>query len=349
MKDIQIASGKIGPKHSCFIIAEAGSNHNGELETAKELIKVAAEAGADAVKFQNFKAAKIYPRTAGKSDYLKSSKSIYRIIEEMEMPDEWVPELAGFCRQQGIIFCSSPFDEDSADLLEPYVPFFKIASYEMTHVPLVRHVAGKGKPMIISTGTADLEEVKKMVEVVRETGNDQLALMQCTAKYPAPLEALNIGAIPTMIEEFGLPVGLSDHSRDPIIGPVAAIGAGAAVIEKHFTLSNDLPGPDHIYALEPDELRQMVAAIRQAEAAMGTGEKKTLQVEKELRDFARRYIFTTRQIRRGEEFTPANLAILRKGKLPAGLPPERWESVLGKRAARDIEIECPVIAADIED
>lgn len=342
MKEIVIGGRSVGPGHPCFIIAEAGSNHNGELETAKELIKVAAEAGADAVKFQNFKAAKLYPRAAGKSDYLKAEKSIYEIIQEMEMPDEWIPELAQACVESGVIFCSSPFDEEAADLLEPHVPFFKIASYEMNHFPLLLHVARKGKPVIVSTGASDLDEVRAMVETFLATGNSRLALMQCTAKYPAPLESLNIGAIPAMLKEFALPVGLSDHSRDPIIGPVSAIGAGACIIEKHFTLSNDLPGPDHAFAVDPGELRQMVEAVRQAEAAMGTGEKKTLAVEGELRDFARRYIFTTRPIKRGERFTADNIAILRKGKLPAGLPPRRWDSILGKRAAEDLEEQRPV-------
>lgn len=347
MKEIAIGGRSVGTGRSCFIIAEVGSNHNGEIDQAKELIKAAAAAGVDAVKFQNFKAAKLYSRQAGESDYLRQKKSIYEIVEAMEMPDSWVPELAAFCRAQEVIFCSSPFDEAAADLLDPYVPFFKVASYEMGHLPLVRHVAAKGKPVIISTGTADLEEVRQTVEAFLATGNRQLALMQCTAKYPAPIEALNIGAIRTMKAEFAIPVGLSDHSRDPIIGPVTAVGAGADIIEKHFTLSNDLPGPDHAYAVEPDELKRMVAAIRLAEAAMGTGEKRVLEVEEELRDFARRYIFTIKPVKKGEAFTRDNVAVLRKGKLVAGLPPERWEDVLGKRAAADLAADEPVRNGDI--
>lgn len=347
MKEIVIGERHVGPGHPCFIIAEAGSNHNGHLEQAKELIKVAAAAGVDAVKFQNFKAAKLYTRQAGESEYLRQKKSIYEIVEAMEMPDAWVPELAGFCQEQGIIFCSSPFDEAAADLLDPHVPFFKIASYEMAHLPLVRHVAAKGKPVIISTGTAELEEVRQTVEAFLAAGNSRLALMQCTAKYPAPIEALNIGAISTMKTEFAIPVGLSDHSRDPIIGPVTAIGAGADIIEKHFTLSNDLPGPDHAYAVEPDELKRMVDAVRRAQAAMGTGEKRVLEVEHELRDFARRYIFTIKPVKKGEAFTRDNVAVLRKGRLAAGLPPERWEEVLGKRAATNLETGAPVSEEDI--
>ena len=169
--------------------------------------------------------------------------------------------------------------------MDPYVPAYKIASYEMTHLPLVRHTASKGKPVIISTGTAHLEEVDETVDAFRQTGNQGLMLMQCTASYPAPTETLNLRAITTMQQSFGVPVGLSDHSRDPIIGPLAAVGLGANLIEKHFTLSNRLPGPDHEFAVEPGELRQMVQQIRQVEQALGSGDKAVQSVETELRGF----------------------------------------------------------------
>src|SRR3989442_1628174 len=191
----------------------------------------------------------------------------------------------------------------------------------MTHLPLLQHVADKGKPVIISTGTANLEEVRETVQSFRATGNAKLILMQCTAAYPAPLESLNIRTIATMKSAFGVPVGLSDHSRDPLVGPLAAIGAGADLIEKHFTLSNDLPGPDHRFALEPGELRLMIARVREAETALGNGEKVMHPVETELRGFARRSIFAVRNIEAGEELTRENIAVLRHGNLKHGLEP----------------------------
>lgn len=345
---IRIGNRWVGDGEPCFIIAEAGSNHNGSMEQAKRLIDVSVEAGADAVKFQLFRASKLYPKAAGKSDYLKLDKSIYDVIAEMEMPYEWLPELAAYCQEQGIMFLSSVFDEESVDELDPYVPAYKIASYEMTHLPLVRYIAGKGKPVIISTGTANLEEVDDTVSAFLETGNQDLMLMQCTAAYPAPVEALNLRAIETMRNFFQVPVGLSDHSRDPLTGPMAAVALGASLVEKHFTLSNRLPGPDHSFAVEPEELRCMVQKIREVELALGSGEKTAQPAEAELHDFARRFIFSSELIRRGEVLTHQNLAVLRKGNLPAGLMPRELDRVIGKRAIRDIEPEKPLSEDDFE-
>ncbi|MBI3953638.1 MAG: N-acetylneuraminate synthase family protein, partial [Chloroflexi bacterium] len=288
---VQIAQRSIGEREPCFIIAEAGSNHNGSLAQAKRLIDVAAEAGADAVKFQLFRASKLYPKSAGESEFLKMARPIYDIIADMEMPYEWLPELAGYCQEKGIIFLASVFDEESADRMDPYVPAHKIASAEMTHLPLVQHVARKGKPVIISTGTADMGEVAATVEAFLQTGNKRLMLMQCTTFYPAPLESLNLRGMVTMKDAFGVPVGFSDHSRDPLVGPLAAVALGANLLEKHFTLSNRLPGPDHSYALEPLELRLMVQKMREVEQALGSGKKEVQAAEAELRRFARRSVF----------------------------------------------------------
>lgn len=325
---------RLGPGEPCYVIAEAGSNHNGHLPTALALIDAAADAGADAVKFQVFRAKRLYPTTAGVSDYLGRAESIFDIIAAMEMPYEWLPTLRDHCRTRALDFLASAFDEESADHLEPFVDVCKIASYEMTHVPLIEHVARSGKPVIMSTGTATLEEVADSVAAFRDAGGRSLVLMQCTAAYPSPPEALNLRAIPTMAEAFGVPVGLSDHSRDPIIGPVAAVALGACTIEKHFTLSNRLPGPDHAFAVEPDELTAMVTAIRHAERTLGSGEKQVLGVEEELRAFARRSIFTLRAIAPGEPFTRENIAVLRCGKNAPGLPPRDFPQVLTTRAAR---------------
>ena len=347
MKKMRIGERWVGNGEPCFIIAEAGSNHDGKLEQARHLIDVAASAGADAVKFQVFRANRLYPRSAGVSGYLKISKPIYDIIAEMEMPYEWIPELAACCREKGALFLASVFDEESADRLDPHVQVFKIASYEMTHLPLVRYVARKGKPVIISTGTANLDEVAETVKEFRGTGNDDLILMQCTAAYPAPLETLNVRVVATLKSTFGVPVGLSDHSRDPLVGPLAAVAVGANLIEKHFTLGNELPGPDHRFALESAELRLMIQKVREAEKALGVREKVMHPIEAELRGFARRSIFAVKDIAAGEELTRENVAVLRCGKLPAGLHPKDYPKLLGRRAARHILSESAIKPQDI--
>lgn len=347
MTRLQIGDRWVGDGEAVYIVAEAGSNHNGDFKQALQLIDVAADAGADAVKFQHFKAAKLYPKSAGESDYLNTPRSIYDIIHDMETPDEWVPRLAEHCRTKGLAFLSSPFDEASADLLNPYVPAFKVASYEMTHAPLVRHIARKRKPMIVSTGAASLEEVMRAVEVIRSEGNDRIIVLQCTTKYPAPLEAVNARALVSLREATGLPAGLSDHSRDPILAPVVAVALGACLIEKHFTLSNSLPGPDHAFAVEPHELKSLVQRVREAQRALGHGRKEPLPEEQELRFFARRSIFAIRDIRVGEQLSLDNVAVLRCGKLGFSLPPESLEKVIGRTAIKLISAEALIRMEDL--
>lgn len=325
-----------GPAGRVYFIAEAGSNHDRDLEQAKRLIDVAAEAGADAVKFQTFRADRLYPRRAGQTDYLKTPRSIFDVIRDLEMPIEWIAILARHCEHRGVHFLSTPFDEKSADALDPYVPAFKVASYEMTHYTLVQHIARKGKPVIISTGTANLEEVRELVRAVRAVGCEDLVLLQCTAKYPAPLESLNVRTLATLAAEFDVPVGLSDHSREPLPGPLAAVALGASVIEKHFTLANDLPGPDHAYALEPADLADVIRKVREVERCLGSGRKEIQPQEQELRLFARRSLFTTQAVSAGGRLQRGNVSVLRCGKLPYGLHPGRYVSVLGRVAARDL-------------
>ena len=338
---------RIGPGEPCFVIAEAGSNHGGDLGQALALVDVAAEAGADAVKFQVFRAARLYARGAGRSDYLGLEQSIHDVIAELELPPEWLPELAGRCGERRLTFMASAFDEESVALVDPHVALHKVASYELTHAPLLERVAATGKPLVLSTGTADLDEVRAAVEGYRASGGGPLALLQCTAAYPAPLESLNVRAMDALREAFDVPVGLSDHSRDPVVGPIAAVAAGANLLEKHFTLSNDLPGPDHRFAVEPHELRDLVARVRQTEAALGSGDKRVDPVEAELRAFARRSVFATAPIAAGEPFTEANVAVLRNGKLDPGLPPGELTAVLRGRAARAIAPDEPIRAGDL--
>lgn len=345
---IRIGDRQIGTGYRCFIVAEAGSNHNRSLTQAAALIDIAAAAGADAVKFQLFRADRLYPKSAGTTDYLQLPKPIHDLIAEMELPEDWVPQLARRCRERGVFFLASPFDEGAVDWLDPYVEAFKIASYEITHLPLIACVARKGKPVILSTGAANLDEVAEAVTTIRQTGNHQLILMQCTAAYPAPLESLNIRVISTLRSTFGVPVGLSDHSRDPLVGPLVAVAAGADALEKHFTFSNALPGPDHRFALEPDELHLMIQKVREAERALGSGGKVVHPVEAELRAFARRSIFAVRDIALGEVFTRDNIAVLRCGKLSPGLEPRRFPELLGRRARRTIPAEHALGPDDME-
>jgi len=339
----------VGDGAPCYVIAEAGSNHNGSLEQARALVDVAADAGADAVKFQGFRARTLYPETAGKSEYLKDERAIYDIIRAMEMPLEWISILARHCEARRIDFLCTPFDEAWVGALDPYVPAFKVASYELNHLPLMRTVLSCGKPTFISTGAAKLPEILQVVELARELGNEQIVLLQCTAAYPTPLEDVNARAMATIGERTGCLVGLSDHSRDPVVAPVVAVALGASVIEKHFTLSNRLPGPDQRFAVEPPELERLVRAVRAAQAVVGTGVKDVLAVEDELRAFARRSVFSTRAIRAGDLLTPDNILVLRNGANAPGLAPSEYPRLLGRRATRDIPPGSPVSAEMVED
>jgi sialic acid synthase SpsE len=346
---IKVGDRWIGDGAPCYVIAEAGSNHNGSLPQALALIAVAADAGADAVKFQGFRARTLYPRNAGKSDYLKDERSIYDIIEAMELPLDWVPRLAEHCRARGVHFLCTPFDEEWADALEPHVPAFKIASYEVSHLPLIRRVLAFGKPTFVSTGAATLDDVMPVVALARELGNEQLVLLQCTASYPTPPEAVNARALVTLHQATGCLVGLSDHSRNPVIAPVVAVALGAAIIEKHYTLSNRMPGPDQRFAVEPHELKALVSAVREAEAVLGTGDKKVLEVEQELFAFARRSIFAACAIRKGERFSSGNITVLRNGTNAPGLSPGQYERLLRCRASQDIAANVPIVASMVVD
>ncbi|MBI4396948.1 MAG: N-acetylneuraminate synthase family protein [Elusimicrobia bacterium] len=339
MRKIKIGDRRVGDGEPTFVIAEAGSNHDKKFDQALKLIDVAAQAGADAVKFQVFRAQTLYPKTEESPEYLKSlgvSRSIYRVIEDMEMPFDWIPRIAEACADKKILFLATAFDEECLDRLDPFVAAHKIASYEMNHIPLVRHAARKGKPLMVSTGGATFEEVHKTVEAVLAAGNPDLCVMQCTAKYPAPPESMNLRVLTAFREHWGLPVGLSDHSRDPVAAPVAAVAMGASVIEKHFTLSNRLPGPDHSFAVEPAELKDMVQRIRWVEKALGLGQKAPHAAEQELREY-RRGVFTVRPVAAGELLTDGNTAVLRRGGLKeTDLAPENYPGILGKKARRDL-------------
>lgn len=337
MKCVKICNKIIGDGNPCFIMAEAGSNHNGNMEQAKKMIELAAEAGADAIKFQLFKAEKIYVSNPGVSDYLKMDKSIFDVLKSMELPHEFIPEIAKHCKKNNIIFISSVFDEKSADIVEEYISAFKIASYELNHIPLIKHCAKKGKPMMISTGTGNMKEVEAAVEACKEVGNDKIILMQCTACYPCPIDSANLRAIQTLKNKFGFPAGLSDHTRDPYVAPIVSTVLGSNIIEKHYTLSNNLPGADQRFSVEPHELKNMVNAIRSAESSMGSGIKEPLPAENELFHFAKRGIHATSEIKKGDKFTKENIAVLRPGKLERGIEPSFYDRIIGKVSKRNIK------------
>lgn len=328
-----------------FVIAEAGSNWRlGEARRdramARALVEIAAGAGADAVKFQTYRPETVYVANAGQSDYLSNAgikEDISDIFADLAMPYELLPEIAAYSRQCGIKFMSTGFSPADFAAIDPFVEIHKLASYENGHVRLIDRAASAGKPLVMSTGASGDAEIGWAVERYRAKGGRDLCIMQCTAKYPAPLAALNLAAIPAMRQRFGVAVGLSDHSRDPVTAPVGAVALGARCIEKHYTLHNALPGPDHAFALTPDELKLMIRKVREAEEARGAALKQVGPEEQELAAFARRGVQALRAIKSGEVLREGdNIDILRPGKQRRGVEPRHLERIEGSRATRDI-------------
>lgn len=330
-----------------YIIAEAGSNWRmgsakRDLAMARALIDVAAEAGADAVKFQTYRPETVYVPNAGQSAYLSDAgiaEDIGEIFADLAMPYEMVPVLSDYCREVQIDFMLTPFSPEDFAAIDPHVAVHKVASYEISHVHLIRLAARSGKPVVMLTGASVEEDIAWAVETFRAAGGKELCLLQCTAKYPAPISSLNLRVIPWLAQRFGVAAGLSDHSREPTVGPVASVGLGARVIEKHYTLDQRLPGPDHAFALTPEQLSRLVLEVRAAEEALGDGIKRVLPVERELAGFARRGLQATRTIAAGEALHEGeNFAILRPGQQSLGSHPRFLDRVEGSRAARPIEI-----------
>lgn len=319
---------QIGEGDGAFVIAEAGVNHNGSLEMAKQLVDAAADAGCDAVKFQTFRAETLVSRGAQKADYQKETtgadESQYAMLKRLELSDEAHHDLLRHCADRGILFLSTPFDAESADFLDGLgLPLFKVASGELTNTPFLRHLANKGKPLIISTGMAYMGEVERATRALGE--ETPFALLHCTTSYPAAFDQLNLRALQTLATAFKVPIGYSDHSLG-IEVPIAAVAMGAQIIEKHFTLDRSLPGPDHRASLEPDELAAMMTSIRNVEAALGDGIKRPGQTELAIAKVARKSIVARRDIRAGEVLTEAMLTTRRPG---TGLSPELLDMVLG--------------------
>lgn len=337
MKPIEIGTTIIGAGFPCFIIAEAGANHDGDLGKALRLVDAAADARVDAVKFQTFKGHKLASTAAPKADYQRATpsdqESQVEMLRRLELSAQDHRELAAHCHERGLRFASTPFDEESADLLsELNVPFFKISSGDITNLPLISHVASKHKPIILSTGMASLGEVEAAVREVELTGNHSLVLLHCVSSYPADPADCNLRAMHTMEVAFGFPVGFSDHTLGSDVG-VAAVAMGACVIEKHFTLDRCAPGPDHAASLEPNELSSFVQSIRRVEGALGNGRKEAAPAEADTAAVARKSLIAAVNVPAGTELTAPMIAIKRPG---TGLPPAFRPFLMGRRALRDI-------------
>ena len=335
---IKVGEKWIGEDAPCYIVAEAGANHNRDLSLAKRLIDVAVEAQADAVKFQTYSAETLYSKKTPKFKYLEklSDVSTHELLKSLEIPRQWHAELADYCQQKDIVFFSSPFDMRAVDELDEVgVPLFKIASFEIVDLPLIQYTASKGKPIVISTGMATLGEIEDAVQACHTAGNEQIILLQCASLYPAPVHIMNLRSIDTMREAFHCPVGLSDHTRGINIA-VGAAARGAAMLEKHYTLDRSMPGPDHPFAIEPEELKALVAGIREVESALGDGRKTGPSPDEEgdMYKLGRRSLIAAMSIPAGIIITRDMLTVKRPGY---GIRPKYIDIVIGRRAKSDIE------------
>lgn len=325
-----------------FIIAEAGVNHNGDLNVAKRLIDVAKEAGVDAVKFQTFKAEKIASRYAPKAEYQKENmdenESQLQMLKKLEVNEEVHKELMSYCEEKGVIFLSTPFDLESIDLLNNLgLEIFKIPSGEITNLPYLRKIGGLNKKVIFSTGMADLKEIKTALDILIKAGTvkENITILHCNTAYPTPVEDANLLAMCTIKKTFDVDVGYSDHTLGIEI-PIAAVALGTTIIEKHFTLDKNMEGPDHRASLNPEELKNMVEAIRKTEKALGNREKKISASESKNRFLVRKSIVAEKGIKKGELFTKKNITT----KRPAtGISPMEWDNVIGRVAKRHFNVD----------
>ena len=347
-RPFSIAGRPVGPGARCFVIAEAGVNHNGDMKMARQLIDVAREVGADAVKFQTFDPALLAADSAPKAKYQEKGSteaSQKEMLAKLALTREAHHELKAYAEQRGIMFLSSPFDEGSADFLASMkLPALKIPSGEVTNHPYLQHIARLGIPMLMSTGMCTLAEVGAAVEAIRAAGDPPLALFHCLSNYPAPAGESNLRAMATLAGAFGVPVGWSDHTPGVHVS-VAAVAMGAALIEKHLTLDHALPGPDHRASLEPQEFRELVEAIRATESALGDGVKAPRPCELEIAAVARKSLHWRTDVASGARVEPAHLISLRPG---TGIPPARLAEVVGRRLKKGVRSGAMLTEEDLE-
>ena len=330
---LNIGRRRVGDHQPCFVIAEIGSNHNQNLELAFEHIDAAAAAGVDAVKFQTFKAGRHYSRFTPGFSYL-DNRDTYSLIETLELNREWHRLLKQRAESRGVEFFSSPCDVEAIDdLAQLDVCAYKVASFDLPDTDLIKHMASKGKPVILSTGMADGADIRAGVDACRAAGNEQVVLLQCTSLYPAPARLSNLASVSTMRQTFGVLTGYSDHTLGDHVA-LAAAARGACVLEKHFTLDRTLPGPDHAFAMEPAELREMMRKLREVEAAAGDGAKNGPRPEEqEMYEKGRRSLHAARDIRAGEKIGPDDIVVKRPG---LGISPRLRDQVVGRVARADI-------------
>lgn len=334
MKTIEIAGRSIGSGCPCFLIAEAGVNHNGDLDVAFQLVDAASKAGADAVKFQTFSADRLVTRDAPKADYQKqhtsADESQYEMLKKLELSESDHRALLAFCQSRRILFLSTPFDEESADFLDELgVAAFKVSSGDLTCHPLLERLAAKGRPVILSTGMADMAEVGEAVRCIERAGPVPLALLHCVSCYPAPADECNLRAMRAMEDRFARPVGFSDHTAGSAVA-FAAVALGACIVEKHITLDRSLPGPDHTASFEPAEFAEYGRGLRAVESALGNGEKQAQPSEINAREVARKSLVASRPIAAGSVLRAQDMCWSRPG---TGLPPSDLSRILGRRAA----------------
>jgi pseudaminic acid synthase len=338
-----IAGRQIGPGHPTYIIAELSANHGQQYEAAVRIVEAAHAAGADAIKLQTYRPDTITiqsdaPPFRHSKGSLWEGTTLYDLYQDAYMPWDWTPKLMALATELGMDCFSSPFDFTAVDFLESLgVPAYKVASFELVDLPLVRKMASTGKPMIISTGMSDGAEIDEAVAAARQGGATEIALLKCTSAYPSPPEAVNLNTIPAMAERWGVPIGLSDHTDGEVV-PVAAVTLGACIVEKHITFSRNDPTADAKFSLEPDMFKSMVDAVRVAEKAMGVVRFEPDPAELESRRF-RRSLFVVEDVKAGDELTAANVRSIRPAN---GLHTREYEKVLGRRAARDIPRATPL-------
>jgi len=343
MLEFSIGSKKIGKGYSIFIIAEMSANHLQKYENAVKIVKVAKEAGADAIKLQTYT-----PDTITidcKNEYFQikqgtlwDGQSLYDLYKKAYTPWEWQPKLKEIAEEEDLVFFSSVFDKTAVDFLEEInVPAYKIASFEITDIPLIEYAASKGKPIIISTGIATLSDIEEAVNACKRMGNEQIALLKCVSAYPTPLEDVNLRTIPNLADTFKTVVGLSDHTLGISVA-IASVALGACITEKHLTLDRKLGGPDAAFSLEPEEFKAMVKSVREVEKALGVVSYKLPEKMKKSREFSRS-LFVVKDIKVGEIFSEENIRSIRPGY---GLPPKYLKEILGKRTTQDIKKGTPL-------
>lgn len=343
MTPFKIGRRRIGPGHPVYIIAEMSANHGGDFRRALKILESAKAAGADAVKLQTYTADTLtldadQPWFRIGKGTLWKGRRLHDLYREAYTPWAWQPKLMRAGRRLGLDVFSSPFDASAVDFLEEMgVPAYKIASFEIVDLPLIRRAAATGRPLIMSTGMATLAEVAEAVGAARRAGARRIALLKCTSAYPAPPSDMNLRSLPALAAKFRVPVGLSDHTMG-IATPVAAVTLGACLIEKHFTLSRSHKGPDSAFSLEPGEFKEMVDAVRSTEKALGSARFGVMASEEASRVF-RRSLFVVQDVKAGERFTPANVRSIRPGN---GLHTRHWNEVMGRRAARDVARGTPL-------